>query len=286
MPPEFRGESNSWRDASYAHRFLFVGSKLCCKKICPSVQHDVVDSCWVLLMASCYSSILFFPVGQCIFGTWLSYGRRKFWRKNTRPSKLMENVWPSKVKVICLAIILYICTWFVQVFTEMSFHNAGFHCFFFTVRVFWFVRIKHMKRIKGAYFAKESMFPFLKTICDAKFHMNKLSQTVNQPKLYEFVKKNNVIGHSQSQLAHQRWIDISTSTGVVLPTAMAPMVAVKILQPNNGAEPAGYWGMSSSIYAKDGWEGLIPIAQKRRAWPVPCLLRATFMSPVDKICIA
>eukprot|EP00435_Cladocopium_sp_Y103_P011574 s2212_g3.t1 len=35
------------------------------------------------------------------------------------------------------------------------------------------------------------------------------------------------------------------------PTAMAPMVAVKILQPNNGAEPAGYWGMSSSIYAKE-----------------------------------
>ena len=51
-----------------------------------------------------------------------------------------------------------------------------------------------------------------------------------------------------------------------MPTAIAPMVAVKILQPNNGAEPAGYWGMSSSIYAKDGCEGLIPIAQKRRAW--------------------
>ena len=61
-----------------------------------------------------------------------------------------------------------------------------------------------------------------------------------------------LIGHSQSQLAHQRWPDISRPTGLVLLTAMAPMVAVKILQPNNGAEPAGYWGMSSSIYAKDG----------------------------------
>lgn len=50
---------------------------------------------------------------------------------------------------------------------------------------------------------------------------------------------------------------------VVLPTAMAPMVAVKILQPNNGAEPAGYWGMSSSIYAKDGCEGLIPRTHKK-----------------------
>lgn len=44
---------------------------------------------------------------------------------------------------------------------------------------------------------------------------------------------------------------MSTDEAVVLPTAMAPMVAVKILQPNNGAEPAGYWGMSSSIYAKE-----------------------------------
>lgn len=163
------------------------------------------------------------------------------------------------------------------------FTTQGFIGFIFYSPLFLICPDQTYEKIKGAYFAKEFMSPFLKTICDAKFHMNKLSQTLNQPKLYEFVKKNNVIGHSQSQLAHQRWIDISTSTGVVLPTAMAPMVAVKILQPNNGAEPAGYWGMSSSIYAKDGCEGLIPIAQKRRAWPVPCLLRATFMSPIDKI---
>lgn len=35
---------------------------------------------------------------------------------------------------------------------------------------------------------------------------------------------------------------------------MAPTVAVKILEPA-GNEAAGYWGMSSSIYAKDGVMG-------------------------------
>ena len=35
---------------------------------------------------------------------------------------------------------------------------------------------------------------------------------------------------------------------------MAPTVAVKILEPA-GIEAAGYWGMSSSIYAKDGVMG-------------------------------
>ena len=55
---------------------------------------------------------------------------------------------------------------------------------------------------------------------------------------------------------------------------MAPTVAVKILEPA-GNEAAGYWGMSSNIYAKDGMMGgdFFQVPKTKNWKKTPCAVR-------------